>query len=171
MSKSLGNHIGIADAPKDMFGKLMSIPDSLMESYATLLTDLPWSEVQSLHPKAAKVRLAQAIVTQYHGASEAERQAQDFDRIFRSKELPADIPQIQIVVDGPSLELIRLWDAAPSAVDNHLNIKSKGELRRLVSQRGLKVDGAVATLELALPAGKTYTLQAGPRRFLKISLK
>ena len=171
MSKSLGNHIGITDSPKDMFGKLMSIPDALMDSYATLLTDLAWKDLQPLHPKEAKVRLAKTIVTQYHSAADAERQAQEFDRVHRDKQMPIEL--MEITVPGGIQTLSQLFDYHKVGFEKNLNVKSRSELRRLLSQRGLKLDGQVITdLNATIfQADRTYTLQAGPRRFLRISLQ
>jgi len=170
MSKSLGNHIALTDSATEMFGKLMSIPDAVMERYATLLTDVSWEALKSLHPKAAKVAIAQAIVGQYHGAVEAARQTAEFDRVFRKGQLPTDIPTVQIRGGATPVSLNHLFDEAREVFANHLNIKSRSELRRLVAQRGLRINGeVVASVEACqLRPGATSTLQAGPRRFLRV---
>jgi len=100
MSKSKGNYVGVADTPKEMFGKLMSIPDTLMENYFTLLTDVPLPEVREIlrtcHPREVKERLASAIVSRYYGAEAAKAAADEFRRVFSDKEKPADIPRIAL---------------------------------------------------------------------------
>ena len=104
MSKSKGNYVGVTDSPKEMFGKLMSIPDSLMENYWTLLTDAPLAEVRevlrSAHPRDAKERLASTLVARYYGPEAAGREAGEFRRVFSGKQKPADIPKKYIPVQG-----------------------------------------------------------------------
>src|SRR5688572_21498244 len=103
MSKSLGNYVGVTEAPSEMFGKLMSISDDLMWKYYTLLTDLSNAGVEQLrrqvssgdlHPKLAKVELAKRIVADFHTAPDAERAAEEFEKRFSKKEVPADLPTI-----------------------------------------------------------------------------
>jgi len=100
MSKSKGNYVGVTDPPDDMFGKLMSIPDALMENYFTLLTDLPPEEVRevlrTVHPREAKDRLAQTIVGRYHGKEAAKAAAEEFRRVFSEKEKPSDVPRVAL---------------------------------------------------------------------------
>ena len=104
MSKSKGNYVGVTDSPKEMFGKLMSIPDALMENYWTLLTDVPLAEVRevlrSAHPRDAKERLASTLVARYYGPEAAGREAGEFRRVFSEKQKPADIPKKYIPVQG-----------------------------------------------------------------------
>jgi tyrosyl-tRNA synthetase len=108
MSKSLGNYVGVTESPAEMFGKLMSISDELMWKYYALLTDLPQPEIAArqgavaagtLHPKQAKVDLAKRIVTDFHGGAEAERAAEEFERRFARKELPEEIPIVELSED------------------------------------------------------------------------
>jgi len=100
MSKSKGNYVGVTDSPKEMFGKLMSIPDTLMENYFTLLTAVPLAEVREIlrtgHPREVKQRLGVAIVSRYYGADAAQAAADEFRRVFSEKEKPADIPRIAL---------------------------------------------------------------------------
>src|SRR5688500_11764941 len=105
MSKSLGNYVGVTEAPSEMFGKLMSISDDLMWKYYTLLTDLSNLEVEQLrrqvssgelHPKLAKVQLAKRIVQDFHSAADANRAADDFERRFSRKELPSDVRIVEL---------------------------------------------------------------------------
>jgi len=104
MSKSKGNYVGVTDSPKEMFGKLMSIPDALMENYWTLLTDAPLAEIRevlrSAHPRDAKERLASTLVARYYGPEAAGREAGEFRRVFSEKQKPADIPKKYIPVQG-----------------------------------------------------------------------
>ena len=101
MGKSLGNYIGIGEPPVEMFGKVMSLADECMRSYFELVTDVPQEEIDRLlspetHPRDAKARLARDIVTQYHGADEARRSSEQFDQVFRDKQDPDDIPEVEV---------------------------------------------------------------------------
>ncbi|MHC4294819.1 MAG: tyrosine--tRNA ligase, partial [Planctomycetota bacterium] len=102
MSKSKGNYIGITDEPNEMFGKVMSIPDSLMENYFTLLSDLPAEEIGILvdpdrtHPRDAKATLGKIIVATYHNEQAAAAAATEFDRVFAQKETPTEMPEISV---------------------------------------------------------------------------
>jgi len=105
MSKSFGNHIALKDSPKEMYGKVMSLPDALMERYYRLVSPLPADEVENLlkklasgefHPRAGKAKLAFEIVKEYHSKKEAEEAALEFDRIFREKGLPDEIETVRL---------------------------------------------------------------------------
>jgi tyrosyl-tRNA synthetase len=100
MSKSKGNYVGVTDSPRDMFGKLMSIPDRLMENYFTLLTTVPLDEVRETlrteHPRDAKERLARTVTARYHGEASADAAAEDFKRVFADHEQPSDIPETRL---------------------------------------------------------------------------
>jgi tyrosyl-tRNA synthetase len=104
MSKSKGNYVGVTDSPKEMFGKLMSIPDSLMENYFTLLTAVPLAEVREIlrtvHPRDAKERLASTLVARYYGPEAASGAAGEFRRVFSEKQKPADIPRKYVPVES-----------------------------------------------------------------------
>jgi tyrosyl-tRNA synthetase len=109
MSKSYGNYIGLTDAPDDMFGKVMSVPDALMPKYYRLATAVPVDEIDALeaalaagdeHPNALKRRLAREIVGLYHGADAAVSAEEAFDRVFKNHEAPADIPEVRIGLDA-----------------------------------------------------------------------
>ncbi len=135
MSKSLGNYIGITDAPDDMFGKTMSIPDALMPSWFLLLTDVEMplrsDSGQAMKPRDAKALLARTIVTRFHGA-EAGRSAEEaFVRAFSKKEMPENADELGIRND--ELGIIELLILA--------GVKSKGEAKRLIEQGGVKLDG------------------------------
>ncbi|MCX5709023.1 MAG: tyrosine--tRNA ligase [Candidatus Omnitrophica bacterium] len=157
MSKSLGNYIAINDKPGDMFGKIMSISDGLMFKYYTLLTDENLDEVKKLHPKEAKVRLAKSIITQYHGQSEADTAAEEFSRVFASKELPADMPVYKLIGEKPVVDI-----CAESGL-----VKSKNETRRLIQQSAVEFEG-VKISDIGAKINSAGVLKIGSRRFLKI---
>ncbi len=116
MSKSLGNYVGVTDPPQEMFGKLMSIPDNLMFKYFELLTDIELGSLEqirrdlkanNLHPRKVKADMAGRIVSQYHGEKAAQLAVQEFDRIFRDRELPADIPEK--IIAAANLKDGKIW--------------------------------------------------------------
>jgi tyrosyl-tRNA synthetase len=168
MSKSLGNYVGINESAKDMFGKLMSISDDMMCKYYELLTDEDVarikSEVQSgaLHPKAAKVNLAKIIVTQYHGEKEAIKQAEEFDRAFKDKGFPQDVP-LQ--------EMYGIIDMNVVSVSASTLKLSKGEVKRKIFEGAVEVDCAkVSNPNLILEADREYKIRLG-KKFAKIIIK
>jgi tyrosyl-tRNA synthetase len=175
MGKSLGNYIGVADPPVEMFGKLMSIPDSCMRMYFELLTDRPIDEVQRLlapdaHPRDAKVALAKDIVEQYHGSPAADAAAGEFDRRFREKQDPAEIPEVVIPLselkDG-RIRIARLLVLAGLA-------PSTSEGRRLVSQGGITFGPDRERVsdpkgEIAVSDG--LLIRVGSRRIARIRIK
>ena len=167
MSKSLGNYIGVLDAPSDMFGKTMSIPDALMAKYYTLLTDLPEAEIQALlagHPRTAKATLAAAIVRTFHGADEAARATAEFDRVFKGGGLPDDVPIVEVPADSlrdggaPILSALTLAGLAASG----------GEARRLLQGNGVRRDGEVVSDPNLVLGSGTHLLQVGKRRAARV---
>ena len=174
MSKSLGNYVGIDEPPGEMFGKLMSLPDSLLLRYYELTTPLPAAEVEeirrgltggSLHPREAKVRLAKILVGLYHSPREAEDAAAEFDRVFRDREPPSDVPAYEppqeLIEDGQAW-LVALLTAAGAC-------PSRSEARRLILQGGVTVDGMPVREEgYRLPLDREHLLQVGKRRFLRV---
>lgn len=170
MSKSLGNYVGINEPAKDIFGKLMSISDELMYKYYELLTDADVAKVKAevkaerLHPKQAKVDLAKMIVTQYYGEKEASKQAEEFDRAFKDKGFPQDIPLQEISVAGDPIILTVLVDGANM-------LASRGEAKRKIQEGAVEVDGVKVTdANLAIEAGKEYKIRVG-KKFAKIFIK
>ncbi|MGZ0147910.1 tyrosine--tRNA ligase [Kribbella sp. WER1] len=163
-SKSLNNYIGLTDSPQDKFGKLMSIPDELVGAYARVYTELPEDTVAALAdasgPAArdAKLRLAAAVVTRYHGAGVAKAELEAFRRTFTDRSEPADVPELTTTDPRPTvLTLLRL--AHPTA--------SNSELRRLLRQGAITINGTRQndpTSEVPLPA----TLKSGPRTWHRI---
>lgn len=158
MSKSLGNYIAFDDPPEEMFGKLMSIPDSAMPEYRQLL--LAGEEGDFESPNLAKRDLARRVVDRFHGAGSGEGAEQAFDRLFVRHEIPTDVPEHPIV-DGE----VHL----PAEVAEAFGI-SRSEARRVISQGGLKIDGEpVPPDSLDLPAADLdgRVVQLGKRSFVR----
>lgn len=168
MSKSKGNYIGVTDAPNDMFGKVMSISDEMMENYYTLLTDLTldeiktWVDPDQTHPKEAKVRLGKTIVAQFYDDEAAQGAAAHFDKVFKQKEIPNDMPVVSLTSE-PVM-------AAKLLVVCQL-VASGGEGKRMVKQGGVSVDGRKITdpsEEITPQQG--MVVQVGKRRFARLSV-
>ncbi len=157
MSKSLNNYIGLTDEPNVMFGKVMAVPDELIDSYYELLVE---GKRRTADPRDAKLELGQIIVDTYHGKGAGRKAQDEFVRVFSKKEKPSDIPEI--MVDAKELPLVELL------VKTGL-VKSKSEARRLIEQGGVKIDDAKqADPNAVIPLTKPVTVQAGPRKFVKI---
>ncbi len=166
MSKSLGNYIGIADEPNDMFGKIMSVPDRLVEKYFLLCTDLASGEIgalkKELKPKALKERLGLEIVKLYHGEKAAAAAQENFEKLFSKGEIPADIPELKLGAKSFSvLDLVMLSGAT----------KSKSDARRLIEQGGLELSGKVVKDPQAI---QQFTggeiVRIGKKRFFKLKI-
>jgi tyrosyl-tRNA synthetase len=158
MSKSFSNYIGINEKPQDMFGKLMSISDELMFKYYNLLTDENLDTIKKMHPKEAKLKLAQALTAQYHGDNIAKIESNEFEKVFSQRELPKDIPAYKL--KSKKTSIINLL------IDSGL-AKSKNEARRLIKEGAVSLDGAKLDREDAI-IDKQGVLRVGKRRFLKI---
>jgi len=170
MSKSLGNYIGINESAKEMFGKLMSVSDELMYKYYELLTDEDVAKIKSdvtcgkLHPKEAKVKLAKIIVTNYHGKAEADIQAQEFDRAFKDKGFPQDIP-LQELSLGLKADIVTIL------VEGTKLLASRGEAKRKIQEGAVEVNGTkVNDASVTLDSGKEYQVRVG-KKFARIFLK
>ncbi len=157
MSKSLGNYVAINDSPADMFGKIMSVSDELMFKYYTLLTDYNLDEIKNLHPKEAKIKLAKLIISQYHGEAQSQAAANEFSRVFSSKELPNEIPEFAIGSEKLVVDI-----CAESGM-----VKSKNESRRLIQQGGIEFAGVKIT-DIAAKINSGGVLKIGSRRFLRV---
>jgi tyrosyl-tRNA synthetase len=172
MSKSLGNYVGITEAPSEMFGKLMSISDELMWSYYDLLTDFGpqvtlrlREEVRTakLHPMDAKMQLAHAIIAGFHGEDAARKATDEFQRVFRDRQAPEEAPRHLLKLGAPkrlSALLVELGLAA-----------SRAEAERLIKQGGVEINGQRAQdvkreIDLSKPA--EFLLRAGKKKFLRI---
>jgi tyrosyl-tRNA synthetase len=172
MSKSLGNYVAITEAPEEMFGKLMSIPDELMWSYYELVTDRTPQEIAALkeqvksgalHPMDAKMRLAEEVVSGFHGAAAGRKAAENFQRVFRDRQAPTQAPVHKIPV-GPAKKLTALLTELELA-------PSKSEAERLIKQRGVEIDGVCVDdprRELDLTKPGEFLLRAGKKKFLRI---
>jgi tyrosyl-tRNA synthetase len=172
MSKSLGNYIGITEAPAEMFGKIMSIPDELMWSYYELVTDRTPAEIAALkaevadgkrHPMDLKMLLAQEVIAPFHGPDAAGKAADNFQRVFRDRQAPAEAPVTKVPVNGAK-KLTALL------VELEL-IASKSEAERLIKQGGVEIDGARVDdprkdVDLSKPT--EFLLRAGKKKFVKV---
>ncbi len=169
MSKSLGNHIALKDPAKDMYGKIMSIPDALMERYFRYVCPIELSEAESilkqlasggLHPRSAKARLAYEIVREYHSQKEAQEAALEFDRVFKEKGVPDEIEIISLKAKEMNImDLLKDTGLVPS----------KMEARRLISQGGVRINSEkVSDEQFVVHLEKEVLIQCGKRRFLKV---
>ncbi|MCD6287765.1 MAG: tyrosine--tRNA ligase [Candidatus Hydrogenedentes bacterium] len=169
MSKSKGNYIGINEPPREMFGKTMSIPDEIMLTYYEMCTDLGPAEIEtvrngladgSLHPRDAKKQLAHFIVAMYHGDAAARDAENEFERVFKNGGLFDDIAEFTIT--EPTVGVIDLLRRTGLAATN-------SEARRLIAQRGVRVDGEpVADIEAQIDMRDGMIVQRGKRRFVRI---
>lgn len=171
MSKSKGNYISLNDHPNDMYGKTMSIPDTLIATYFTYFTDVSMAEVGSMvqamqagaNPRDAKMRLAREIVQTYCGAEAARTAEEHFKTVFQRGELPDEIPEVAVAAgEVPLFKLL---------VDTGL-AASSSEARRLVQQGGVTIDGEKAvdpTGAVAVAAG--MILRAGKRKFARLVVR
>jgi tyrosyl-tRNA synthetase len=174
MSKSLGNYIGVTDPATEMFGKLMSISDDLMWRYYELLTDLTPAgilgirtrvESGALHPKQAKVDLSTTIVTDFHGAGEAARAAEQFERRFSKKELPTDAAVVELSEEEWTAPLEKRLVRCGLA-------DSMSDARRKILQGGVRIDGEKVAIGASLPAGRgAYVLQVGKHAAVTVKKK
>jgi tyrosyl-tRNA synthetase len=173
MSKSLDNYVGITESPSSMYGKLMSISDPLMWRYYELLSFRPESDIATLrrecdegrNPRDAKVSLAHEIVARFHSPAAADAAQVEFDARFRQGALPDTMPEIALHTNGAGMPIAQLAKQA-GIVD------STSEALRLIAQRGLKVDGdVVADRTLVIAPGATVIVQAGKRKFARVTVK
>jgi tyrosyl-tRNA synthetase len=173
MSKSLGNYIGIAEEPDSMFGKLMSISDTLMWRYFELLSFRPLGEIAALkkaalegrNPRDIKFELAGEIVTRFHDAGAAARAQKTFTARVSEKAVPDDLPVRVIRVDAAGLRVANLLKEAGLAA-------STSEANRKIEEGAVRIDGAKATDRgLTLKAGAEHVVQVGSRRFARLKLE
>ena len=184
MSKSLGNYVGITEPPGEMFGKLMSISDDLMWPYYELLTDLSEAEIAkireevrcgTLHPKNAKVRLAQAIVSGFHGEGAASRAAAEFDLVYSKRQMPSEMQERILsrqelvqhyVVQEDKMRLSQVIDWLELA-------KSKAEAERLMDQGAVEWDGErITDPRFTIGAGESnHILRVGKKPPLRVRVE
>lgn len=171
MSKSKGNYVGVTDAPADMFGKLMSIPDVLMSNYYELLTAVDAAErarltSQAVHPREAKGKLASMVVERFHGAEAAAAAAEEFVRVFSRKEVPTDMSEVRVPAEeldaNGQIWIARLIMLAEFAA-------SSSEATRLVKQGAVSLDEQVVSdAKAAVTVSDGMILKVGKRRFARL---
>ena len=161
MGKSLGNYIGLTEPPAEIYGKTMSIPDRLIEKYVRLVSGVEpdaQAAVLAMKPRDAKAVLARRLVERLHGAEAAARAEDDFNRMFRNREIPDDIPERR--VSDPK-------DLVSALVETGL-APTRGDAKRLVEQGGVRIHGEKAGTDVTLRDGDV--LQAGKRSFVRVRL-
>ncbi|AMO38909.1 Tyrosine--tRNA ligase [Thauera humireducens] len=172
MSKSLGNYIGISEAPKEIFGKTMSVSDTLMWRYYDLLSFRSTAEIEGLkrdveggrNPRDVKVMLAQELVARFHGARAAEEALADFEARFQRNAIPDDIPQVNVVAGSEGIPLFQVLKQAGLT-------GSTSEAMRMIEQGAVKLNGERADDKgLLLKAGETVVMQVGKRKFASVVL-
>ncbi len=168
MSKSLGNYIGVTEAPETMYAKLMSISDELMWRYYTLLTDLSPGEIEAektaARPMTSKMALGRRIVTDFHGAEAALRAEEEWRRVHQQKQAPSELRTVTL---------------APGSYKPHVLLvsaglaKSNGEAVRLLRQRAVRRDGTVleAGADLWLAPAESFVLSVGPARHVRVEAR
>lgn len=164
MSKSLGNSLGVTEAPDAMFGKLMTVPDPLLESYAELVAGLTWAELKQLPAIEAKKSIAAKIVALFHGAAKAQLAQRAFEKTFQNKEFPKDAT----ILTAPSNQPFTLLDLV---MEGHQLFPSKSEARRKIAEGAVEIDGKKVTdpfAKLSLPKGKSMQLKIGKKGFYRI---
>ncbi len=174
MSKSLGNYIGINEPADEIFGKIMSVSDTLMFRYYELLSDLSLADIQnmktgvkegSIHPMEAKKQLGREIVARYHGVVSAAQAEENFLSRFRDNQTPDEMPEVSLPPEGDKVLLCKLLASAALTVSN-------SEGRRAIKQGGVKVNGEkVSDENLEIPCRGEYILQVGKRRFTRVKFK
>ena len=176
MSKSYGNYIGVSETAEEIFGKVMSIPDSAMLTYWTLLTGASRRDLQDIetrlstgeyHPAEAKRDLAERLVSLYHGSYAARGARSGFDRVFKDRDEPEDMRSVAVPLDA--VQDGRVW--IPRLLTALGLAASNGEARRLIEQGGVKLGGQVVSdpgLEIDQDALAGAVLQVGKRKFVKL---
>src|SRR5882724_5157051 len=196
MSKSLGNYIGITEAPGEIFGKMMSIPDELMWSYYELLTDRTPQEIAALkkevsggklHPMDAKIRLAQEVISDFHGQAAARKAAENFQRVFRDRQAPEEMKKIvlkrmpmgiSVQKDSESTSSSYMAPGLSRGPEKWSKLlaylgeaDSTSEAERLIKQGGFEIDGSLVkdpTCKLDLNQPGSYEVRVGKKKFLRI---
>ncbi len=173
MSKSLGNYIGIAESPDEMFGKLMSVSDDLMWRYLELLSSEDMRTIeqwrhdvkQGANPRDTKVRLAMEMVARFHSQSAAQAAYASFVARFQKGEMPAEIPEVELEGHGKGMAIPRLLKESGLT-------SSTSEAIRLMKQGGVRVDGERAEDPgVEIPAGQAHIFQVGKRKFMRVRVR
>jgi len=171
MSKSFDNYIGIDESPRQIYGKTLSVPDTLIADYFLLVTDLPPAELAEIrrqldegtvNPRDLKRRLAREVVTLYHDAAAAQAAEEEFDRIFVRKDLPDEIPEVSVRPDDGFIGIVRLLTETGLATSN-------SDARRLIEQGGVSVDGKrVDDQQAVIDLRRGVVLKVGKRKFVRV---
>ncbi len=171
MSKSLNNYVGITEDPTEIFGKIMSISDELMFRYYELLTDHPLSQLEiwkaeieenKINPKDLKTRLAASIIADFWGEPEAERAAEEFERVFKHKDIPTEMEEIEITTESISLVDLLVGRSI---------LPTRGEAKRMIRQGGVYLDGErIEDIGFTVEAkkNKERILKVGKRKFYRL---
>jgi tyrosyl-tRNA synthetase len=172
MSKSLDNYIGISEPPSQMYGKTLSIPDTMIQDYFVLATDVSAADLaevkkalaeKTVNPRDLKRRLARELVRMYHSAESARAAEAEFDRVFVKKDMPDNLPEVALTLAEGSIGIVRLLTEAGFAASN-------SDARRLITQGGVSLDGQRITdphAEISLE--KSVVLKVGKLRFARVS--
>ncbi len=165
MSQTVGNYVGIGEPPREMYGKILAIPDELIRDYFFYLTDVTYDEVSSLPPRDAKRRLAREIVTMYHGKGEAVAAQEEFDRIHIRHERPTEVPQVTIdrdlLKDDGRIWVIDLLQGSGL-------VASRSEAKRLIAQGGVRIaEERISSVDLELEFTPPLLIQVGKRSFVE----
>jgi len=168
MSKSKDNYIGVTDEPKDMFGKVMSISDDMMENYFTLLTDLPTDKIAELtnsdktHPKQAKVLLGKTIVAQFYNEAAAQAAASEFDKIFAQGQLPDEILEVEIAAEPIAASKLLLHCKL---------VSSGGEAKRMIKQSAASIDSdKLDDPKAEITPKDGMVIRIGKRKFARLKI-
>lgn len=172
MSKSLGNYVGINEPPNEIFGKLMSVSDTLMWKYIELLSFEPLSVIEQWkqdiangrNPRDIKVGFAQEIVARFHGKRAAETALADFEARFRQGAMPEDMPEVSVISSADGMPIANVLKEAGLT-------GTTSEALRMIQQGGVKLDGEkISDKALQLPKGASVVLQIGKRKFARVKI-
>ncbi|MFW3616617.1 tyrosine--tRNA ligase [Billgrantia antri] len=173
MSKSLGNYVGVDEAPGSMFNKLVSMPDSLMWRYFELLSLKSNEELESLkreveagaNPRDVKMELARELIGRYHGEEAAANAHKSAGNRLAEGELPADLPEVEVDFEGSA-------QAPIAAVLNRSGLaNNSAQAKDMLGNGRVKVDGEVVAKDAMLDTGKSYVIQAGKKRYARVTLR
>jgi tyrosyl-tRNA synthetase len=201
MSKSFGNYVGITEAPGEMFGKMMSIPDDLMWPYYDLLTDRKPEELVAIkkevssgkmHPMDVKMRLAQEVIAGFHGGEAAAKAGEEFQRVFRDRQAPEEVKEFKLLRVSPSEFHIYETEGSITTTTAHREVSagelskwakilvaleqvaSASEAERIIKQGGFEVDGMTVkdpSARMDLNQAGAHTVRVGKKRFLRVILE